>query len=391
MASNSSGDLSDSTKPAWSHPCPFMGDWAWKDEFLTPRNSKVLAAVISLEVIIALVTSLLNAMIIWAVWRKRYLRKQQSCVLLACLAATDLLVGAVALPLLVTGHAFRLSSTPGVCLVDTVANTGLPTASAASLLHLVVISGERYVAIKHALRYETLVTTRRLTKVVATAWAIPVLMTSAAVSSSTALAVAVHAFAVFVFLPGSLGLIGFYQIAVFLESRRHRQHIRAHQVSGAAAKEALKKDKAARTTTMVVGALLLCYASLPVYYGVTSAVLDSLPKSLAAMSGYVLDLIVCCNSLMNPVIYCLRTEDFKRAFRELFNLKTPPQATPRQEGVVAIEMAVRRQGNCEARVESSQGERSRETRPELKHSRTRSLDFSADTSRRRRTRRNNSI
>ena len=390
MASNASGDLANSTKPASSHPCPFLGDWAWKDEFLTPSNSKVLVAVISLEVTIALLTSLLNAMIIWAVWRKRYLRKQKPCVLLACLAATDLLVGAVVLPLLVTGHGFRLSSTPGVCLVDTVANTGLSTASAVSLLHLVVISGERYVAVKHALRYKTLVTTCRLTKVVATAWAIPVLMTSAVVSNS-ALVLPVHAFGVFVFLPASLGLIGFYQIAVFLESRRHRQHIRAHQVSEAAAKETLKKDKAARTTTMVVGALLLCYASSPAYYGVTSAVVDSLPMSLVAMSGYVLDLIVCCNSLINPVIYCLRTKDFQRAFRELFNLKTPPQATPRQEGVAAMEMVVRRQGNCEARVESSQGERSRETRPELKHSRTRSLDLSLDPSWRRETRRNNSI
>ena len=390
MASNASSDLTNSTKPASSHPCPLIGEWAWKHEFLTPRNSKVLVAVISLEVPTALVTSLLNAMIIWAVWRKRYLRKQKPCVLLACLAATDLLVGAVVLPLLITGHALRISSTP-VCLVDSVASSVLSIVCSVSLIHLVVISGERYVAIKHALRYETLVTTRRVAAAVATAWAIPVLLTSGAVSN-TALVVPVYEFGMFIFFPGSLALIGFYQIAVFLESRRHRRHIRAHQVSEAAAKETSKKDKAARTTTMIVGALLLCYASSPVYYGVTLAVLNGLPKSFVAMSGYVLDLIVCCNSLMNPVIYCLRTRDFQRAFRELLNHKTPEEA-PRQEGVAAMEMAVRQQGNCKARVEFSQGERSREreNRPEVEHSRTRSLDLSLDPSRGRGTRRNNSI
>ena len=382
MASNAT-DPTNLTQPASSSQrCPFMGEWAWQHEFLTPRTSQVLVAVISIEVPTALVTFFLNAMVIWAVWCKRYLRKQKPCVLLACLAGTDLLVGVIVLPLLMVGHAFRLSSKP-VCLVDSVASTGLSMACAVSLLHLVVISGERNVAVKHALRYETLVTENRLAAAVATAWAIPVFMTTAAVSHG-ALVALVYAFAMFIFVPGAVALIIFYQIDVYLECRRHRRHISDHQVSKAAAMEILKKDKAARTTSMIVGALLLCYASSPVCYGVALAVSDSLPESRVAIWGYALDLLVCCNSLINPVIYCLRTRDFQRAFRELLNIKNP-ETDPRNERVGANNAGERPRENNELWAGSSHRERSRKTHPELKHSRTRSLNLSTEPSRRKRT------
>ena len=392
MASNATDDFTNFTESTLaSHPCPFMADWVWKREFLTPTTSKVLVAQNFLGVPIALFAILLNAMVIWAVWRKRYLRKQKPCVLLACLAATDLMVGAVVLPLFITGHALRLSRAP-VCLVDTATVASMYIACGASLYHLVIISGERYVAIKHALRYETLVTTRRITMAVATAWAVPVFTTSVEAGSTGPLEILLYVLVMFILLPGALALICFYQGAVFLESRRHRRHILAHQVSETATKEILKKDKAARTVTLVVGALLLCYASSSVYAGIVLTISDSLPKSVIAISSYPPEFLVCCNSLINPVIYCLRTRDFRRAFRELFNI-TKPQATPRQEPAGAINMTLRSgQGNCKPRVESpAHGERDRATRPELKRVRARSLDLSPDPSRRLATRRNNSI
>ena len=376
MARNATGDLSNSTETALSSiPCPRMRGRAWQHEYLTPTTSKVFLALISLEVPIALFTFLLNAMVIWAVWRKRYLRKQKSFALLACLAATDLLVGAVVLPLVIASHAVRLSSKP-VCLVDTLAIACIFIACVVSLLHLVIISGERYVAIKHALRYETLVTTRRLTAAVGAAWAFAVFVTSAVVST-TALKGPVFIFVMFIFLPGSVALITFYQIAVFLESRRHREHILAHQTSEAAAKEILKKDKAARTTAMIVGALLLCYASAPVYRVVGFVISDRVPKSLLVSSAFVEDLLLLCNSLINPVIYCLRTQDFRTALKELFNLAS---TTPRRETVRARNLT-QRQENCSPRQRSWHGEMSR----------IRSLDLSPHPSRRQGIRRNNSI
>ena len=97
----------------------------------------------------------------------------------------------------------------------------------ASLYHLVVISSERYVAIKHSLRYETLVTTNRLITAVATAWTIPVTTTlimaliNVVLTNHDVLAEALYLAIVFLCIPGSIVAIGFCQVAVFLESRRH--------------------------------------------------------------------------------------------------------------------------------------------------------------------------
>ena len=163
------------------------------------------------------------ALVIFLVWRKRYLRKQKSCVLLACLAATDLLVGAVVLPLAITSHAVRLSRAP-VCLLDAVILAGMNVTCGASLYHLLIISCERYVAIKHALRYETLATTRRLKTAVATAWAIPVALTILSafikilLANHTALAETIVIAITILEILGILATISLCQVTVFLES-----------------------------------------------------------------------------------------------------------------------------------------------------------------------------
>ena len=158
------------SQPMWSHSPEIF---RWREEYLTPTNFVLLIVTVSAESVMIPLTVFGNILVIFLVWRKRYLPKQKPCVLLACLAAADLLVGAVILPLMIAGHAMRLSRVP-VCLVDAVTVESIYVVCGASLYHLVIISAERHVAIKHALRYETLVTTRRLTAAVATAWAIPV-------------------------------------------------------------------------------------------------------------------------------------------------------------------------------------------------------------------------
>ena len=284
-----------------SSTCSFLGNYSWREEYLTPTNFILVIAAVSAKAVMIPFTVLLNALVIFLVWRKPYLRKQKPCVLLACLAATDLLVGAVVLPLAITCHAFRLSRAP-ICVLDAVALGSMCITCGASLWHLVVISGERYVAIKHALRYETLVTTRRLTAAVGAAWAIPV---TTSLSGLINIVVTnddiIFDGIIFVAVPGALVVIGFCQVAVFLESRRHIKHILAHQVSEVAAKEIVKKDKAARTTTLVVGALLLSYAPAIKYESLTARF------SVDAKAGafFVMEIFVFANSSISPIIYCL--------------------------------------------------------------------------------------
>ena len=326
--------------PALHPACSLTGTFAWREEYLTPPNFVILIVVVCTEAAMIPFTVLFNALVIFLVWRKRYLRKQNPCVLQACLAATDLLVGVVVLPSVLAGHVLRLSGAP-VCLVDAATLAIVFVLCGASVYHLVIISGERYVAIKYSLRYETLVTNHRLVTAVATASAVSLAPTLSALTNDTAVARTIYAI-IFLGIPSSLAAICFCQVVVFLETRRHRQHILAHQVSQAAAKEVLKKDKAARTTTMIIGALLLCYAPIILWPVVTTA---GTPTHAVVGGLFVSDLFTFGNSLVNPIIYCMRTQGFQRALRELFGLGDPQVDAPQAAGKPS--RAVRRR-ICEA-------------------------------------------
>ena len=368
--------------------CFLLGAFRWQEEYLTPTNFLLLAIAFSAEVMTVPLAVLANILVIVAVSRKRYLRKQKPCVLLACLASTDLLVGAVVLPSFITSHAFRFARAP-ICIVDTVAFSSMYVGCGASLLHLVIISGERYVAVKHALRYETLVTTGRLITAIASAWATSVASLLAALVN---IVLENHA-ALFVItilaILGSLAAILFCQIAVFLETRRHRRHIQAHQVSEAAAKEMLKKDKATRTTTMVVAALLVCYA--PAILCDVVILMGHFPMDTTLVAIYVTEVFIFANSFINPVIYCMRLQDFKRALGELFGREVP-QANAQAAGN-PLRVGIRRRTFETPRLFSGRKQqvvpsgRSPVRRRSLPHS----LDLSGDLANERRNRRNNSV
>ena len=82
------------------------------------------------------------------------------------------LVGAVCQPLMVVSELQHILGVGPICSIDFTVNNIVTITCVASLFHLVIISRERYVAIKHALRYITLVTTRRVT-----AWLLPISLT----------------------------------------------------------------------------------------------------------------------------------------------------------------------------------------------------------------------
>ena len=90
--------------------------------------------------------------------------RTKSNVSLACLATTDLVVGLVVQPLQIVRHSVMLKGETGI-LCGTLAKMTVAInlrCLIASLDHFVVLSGERYIAIKHSFAYENLVTEVRI-------------------------------------------------------------------------------------------------------------------------------------------------------------------------------------------------------------------------------------
>lgn len=107
-----------------------------------------------------------------AVKRTPWLRNNCN-VLLARLAGTDLITGALGQPLFVTKQIHRLTGcleSHSVCVVQHVAAVCTNISVIASIEHLALPSIERYIAIKYPYRYLHMVTTPRLTSAVILAW-----------------------------------------------------------------------------------------------------------------------------------------------------------------------------------------------------------------------------
>ena len=175
-------------KPA---ECPYLKDVAWRDEFLlTEGTYNHLLAIISINSISVLPTVLSNALVIFAVATRGQLRNE-STILLACLAGADLLTGLLGQPIRIATEVQRILKKGTFCsALERVSTLSLIWHILATLTHLVLITTDRYIAIKKPLRYREIVTTRRVTVAVISGWAFTIFVTIqesilAAVNSDT--------------------------------------------------------------------------------------------------------------------------------------------------------------------------------------------------------------
>ena len=90
--------------------------------------------------------------------------KTKSNIELACLSSTDAVMGVRGQPLFISWLIAELQGNTfsTYCVRIQLARMALRVLGVASLFQLAIVNVERYIAIKHSLRYETLVTETRL-------------------------------------------------------------------------------------------------------------------------------------------------------------------------------------------------------------------------------------
>ena len=273
-------------------------------------------------------TILLNVLVMIAVKTKRQLRTK-SGIALACLATTDFVVGLVVQPLNITTFILVLQGdeTPNkLCSLIEVAVTVSITCALASLYHLFVMSGERYLAIRHSFTYENgLVNEVRIIIASGLSWlaaviTIPIGYISEAsrqfMSSSTVFV------ALFVFIPAIL----YFHISVYQEVRRNKKQIIANQISSEARAKILRDKKSFYTTTIVLLTILLCYIPANIWLVVLAVLKNRIPPNVKHIVLSVTTTILLVNSFFNPLIYAVRIRYFRVAFIQLLSRKTLAQA-----------------------------------------------------------------
>ena len=142
----------------------------WKEDYHQENYVSTLAAII-LSMITCPMTVFVNLLVIIAVKTKRRLQNSYN-ILLACLAATYLVVGAIVQPGFIFGEMFLITGATLIQYCAYVNQTSflLITPCLASLLLIALLSIERYVVMKYSLRHQEIITKFRLSIAVISCW-----------------------------------------------------------------------------------------------------------------------------------------------------------------------------------------------------------------------------
>ena len=274
----------------------------------------VAAAVLSLA--ICFFTIFLNALVMVAVIIKRRLQTHPN-ILLACLALTDLMVGLVVQPLHIAKTILLIQGkySDEFCDIDSAFSVSFVMLVLATSCQLVLISGERYLAIKHTFTHASVVTEARLIVASAVAWIAAALFFLLILYVSFLLQAIIYSSIIVL------------QILVYKEARRHEKHILSQQVSLEARAKFKQEKKALKLTTVILVTIFLCFVLPSTVMFVTWELFgEKLSPDIKTLVRHFGHLPVLINSLLNPVIYTVRKEEFRVAFTELLLRKSLQEA-----------------------------------------------------------------
>ena len=320
--------------------CPFVYNSAWQESYLTSDTYKNLVAITSIISIATLPIIVLNAVIIFAVATKRQLRSNSN-ILLACLASTDLITGLVVQPLFIAVNIDRIHGEGPFRAMEKVSYVTLMGVCSASLFHLVLVCVDRYIATKYALRYQEIVTTKRITVCVLLSWGLTVLITAsllvfAVIDSQIEtrfyfVCMKVNDAIICLITSVCIVFIVYAYRYIYSETRRQQKRLETEQLSHEEAKRLKKANKTAYTLAFILAALVLTYLPAIIIAVVAVYIVDITLSVMNILFSWSLT-IISLNSLFNPIIYCWRIKKLRHAFLEILHLRQPENTPP------AIEM-----------------------------------------------------
>ncbi|XP_048579208.1 histamine H2 receptor-like isoform X2 [Nematostella vectensis] len=245
-------------------------------------------------------TILFNLLVVIALVKVRPLRSRAN-LMLGCLAVTDLMTGLIAQPLAVNTN-MTLYLNPLQC-PSTATQAVSKIMAFSSLYHITLLNIDRLIAMKNTFRYPVIVTDGRVCLAVIMAWVVAI------------------GFAIFdAFVPSSnisrnFGITCILTcliccFVVWRESKKHRRQIAADHLSMGTEQP---RSNANMAFALITVTHFLTYLF---FFGIRIAE-EQVPLLKAVSSA-----VVVFSSLINPLLYSIRTEAFRDAIKGILGIRS---------------------------------------------------------------------
>ena len=263
-------------------------------------------------------TIILNIVTIHAI-RKTALLPKPLRTLLLSLAASDVGVGLLAQPLYISSLVCSLKRKRIDCISDEGLLAVIIFFCTSSLFSVVTISVDRFLAVHLHLRYQELVTHKRVLAAVISIWLLSAIISSSVFWDPLRVSIKVIEF---VIMTVCLIVVLTVYWRIYIVLKRHKNQIRGLQiqevqqgVQNGDLSNFLKLRKSALGTFYVCIVFLICYLPCSILSFLLMTRLLSL-ISLYEAWLYTMTLVF-LNSSLNPVIYCWKMRPIRRTLMDI--------------------------------------------------------------------------
>ena len=188
---------------------------------------------------------------------------------------------------------------------------------AASFLNVTVIAGDRLLAVSLHLRYQELVTARRLTTVLVSVWIISCVFPILYILFPKEIEIVTAIISLIGYALTTVGYVRIYKVVKYHQNQIYSQN----QLQNAQTREAHRQRKSAYNSLFVSVVFLACYFPFfpcTILYETNTSEISFLVAQVASV------FLICLNSSLNPLVYCWRYREIreivKSTVKELFHM-----------------------------------------------------------------------
>ena len=262
-----------------------------------------------------------NGVVILAVWRTPTLRTPSN-VFLCCLALSDLTVGLIAQPSFVIHKIGELLESYSMyCTTRILTESVGYIIAGTSVLTMTGIAIERYLALYLHLRYKEVVTTKRILAAVFCLWVFFILLAASRFWIAND-SIFNNIVIPLIFVSLTFTFLAYLRVLKYV--RRHENEIRDQKTIQTAQRcpvgyrltKITRYKKSTLTMVYILGIFVLCY----IPFLCVKVVYKIVGYTTSVKTAYLYaSTIVFLNSSFNPLVYCWRIPDIRKAVKEFFS------------------------------------------------------------------------